>query len=251
MSKVDYKKVVQTALNEVGYQGTAKNSKFTQLLDSYHYYNSIKANACTWCAIFFDYCVFVNNNNDKAKTIAIVCENPNDNTGAGCTQKAASYRSHGRWISDPSKATTGDQIFYKKSNGAIYHTGIIVDWDKTGFWVVEGSTTYNGKPHSVGKRHIAFNDSKIAGFGRPDWYKYEDEKPKDENPAADNNPVIMIVNTVKDPLRLRDQPSLTAPVACLMKKGSLVEFLADYGDWYKVKYKNMIGYAYKDYLTKA
>lgn len=249
MAKVDYRKVVQTALSEVGYQGTAKNSKFTQLLDSYRYYNGIKANECTWCAIFYDYCVFVNNNNDKAKTIEIVYENPNDNTGAGCTQKAAAYKAHGRWITDPSKATTGDQIFYKKSNGAIYHTGIIVDWDKTGFIVVEGSTTYNGKPHSVGKRHVDFHDSKIAGFGRPDWYRYEDENSNDSNPIG--GITKLVVSTQVDPLRLRESPSLSAPVMCLMKKGTIVEFVSDCGEWYKVKYKSMIGYAYKDYLKKV
>ena len=169
---MNYRDVVNTALKEVGYQGESKSSKYSKELDKYNYYNSKKDGACTWCAIFVDWCVFVNNNRDKEKTISIMCENAKDNCGAGCTQHAQYYKDRGRWISKQSDATTGDQIFFKKSNGQIYHTGIVVDWDSKGFYTVEGSTD-GGK---VSKRFYAYGDSKIAGFGRPDWYKYDVSK---------------------------------------------------------------------------
>lgn len=175
---MDYKLVTQTAISFIGYQGEAKNSMFTEFLDSIQWYNGIKANACTWCAIFYDYCIAINAGSlSYAQARQIVCEpaDNRNNTGAGCVQKADMYKAAGRWITSASKATSGDQIFFKNSDG-IYHTGMIVDWDSSGFWVVEGSTTYNGKPHSVGKKHYAFNDSKIAGFGRPDWYKFDTDK---------------------------------------------------------------------------
>lgn len=182
MAKIDYKKVVQTAIGEIGYQGESKSSKYSKYLDNVHWYNYKKDGACTWCAIFYDYCVAVNKGDlSYEQARQVVCEpaNHNNNSGAGCTQKAQMYKDAGRWISRSSDATTGDQIFFKKSNGQIYHTGIIIDWDNKGFYTVEGST--DGA--KVTKRFYSFGDSKIAGFGRPNWYKFEDEK--DEKPKED------------------------------------------------------------------
>ena len=182
---MDYRKAVNTALSEVGYQGESKNSKFTEFLDSISWYNFPKKNSCTWCAIFVDYCVAINAGNlSYEQARQIVCEpaDHNANTGAGCTQHAQMYKDHGRWISKVSDATTGDQVFFKKSNGQIYHTGIMVDWDSKGIYTVEGSTD-GGK---VSKRFYSYGDSKLAGFGRPDWYKFDEEKT--EEPVADPTP---------------------------------------------------------------
>ena len=60
MNEIKYRDVVNTALGEVGYQGESKNSKYTKYLDSINWYNYKKAGACTWCAIFYDYCIAVN-----------------------------------------------------------------------------------------------------------------------------------------------------------------------------------------------
>ena len=57
---MDYKKVVKTANDNIGYQGEYKNSKFTEFLDSINWYNGKKAGACTWCGEFYDYCIAVN-----------------------------------------------------------------------------------------------------------------------------------------------------------------------------------------------
>lgn len=180
---MDYKKVVSTALDNVGYQGEKYNSKFTEFLDKINWYNSKKAGSCTWCTICYDYCIAVNKEDltyEQARQI--VCEPANAayNTGAGCVQKAQMYKDAGQWITKASGATTGDQIFFKNSTG-IYHTGIVVDWDSTGLFYVDGSTTYNGKPNSVGKHHISFTDSKIAGFGRPRWYMFDNKDEKTVN----------------------------------------------------------------------
>ena len=178
---MDYKKVVQTALDEVGYQGEKYTSKFSKFMDQIDWYNGIKTGECTWCAIFYDYCIAVNKGDlTYQQARQIVCEpiKASNNTGAGCIQKAQMYKDAGQWISKASGATTGDQMFFKGSDGKIYHTGIVTGWDSTGLWVVEGSTTYNNKPNSVGKKHYSFNDSKIAGFGRPRWYMFDSIKEK-------------------------------------------------------------------------
>ena len=181
---MDYKKVVKTANDNIGYQGEYKNSKFTEFLDSINWYNGKKAGSCTWCAIFYDYCIAVNKGDltyEQARQI--VCEPVKAayNTGAGCIQKAQMYKDAGQWISKASGATTGDQMFFKGTDNKIYHTGIVVDWDSTGIFYIDGSTTYKGKPNSVGLHHISFTDSKIAGFGRPKWYMFDKDPDKEVN----------------------------------------------------------------------
>lgn len=189
-NEIKYQDVVKTALSEVGYQGESKNSKFTEYLDSISWYNYPKAGACTWCSIFYDYCIAVNKGNlSYEQARQIVCEpaDHSSNAGAGCTQHADYYRSHNRWISSVSKATTGDQVFFKKSNGQIYHTGVLVDWDNNGIYTVEGSTD-GGK---VSKRYYSYSDSKLAGFGRPDWYKYQTvDTPVETSPADPTKPQV-------------------------------------------------------------
>lgn len=62
---------------------------------------------------------------------------------------------------------------------------------------------------------------------------------------------ILIVNTKIDPLRLRMGSSISAPIVCRMKKGSKVTYLGEeVGEWLKVRYKTMIGYAFRSYLKK-
>lgn len=266
MPEISYRAVVDTALSEVGYQGESKNSKFTQFLDSVNWYNYKKAGACTWCAIFYDYCVAVNKGDlSYEQARQIVCEpaDHNYNTGAGCVQKAQMYKDHGRWISKPSDCTTGDQIFFKKSNGQIYHTGIVVDWDKSGIYTVEGSTD-GGK---VTKRYYSFGDSKIAGFGRPDWYKYQDEvtQPKPEpkpEPAPAPAPAPTAekyrVTTNGGTLRLRAKANTSSTNLAEIPNGTTLEITEivkgepiNYNtNWGKTVYKNKTGYVSLRWLTK-
>ena len=82
---MNIKDVVNTALKEVGYQGERYSSKYSKLLDKYNYYNGKKDGATTWCCIFVDWCIFVNNNEDTYKTRAINYEDQKDNCGAGAS----------------------------------------------------------------------------------------------------------------------------------------------------------------------
>ena len=183
---MNYRDVVNTALAEIGYQGTSNSSKYSALLDKYSYYNYPKDHSASWCKIFVDFCTFVNIGNDADKARAVMCEPNIDNCGAGCTQAVQYFKSKGRWITKHSEATTGDEIFFQKSNGAIYHTGIVIDWDNKGFYVVEGNTNGN----KVAKKFYAYGDSKIAGFGRPDWYKFDE--------TAASNPEDIYIKLAKD-----------------------------------------------------
>ena len=185
MPIIDYKAVVKTLEGEVGYQGEHYNSKYTEFLDSINWYNYKKKNATTWCCILADYAVAVNKGNltyEQARLICCEPANHNCNAGVGVKESAGYFKSAGRWIKSAKNATTGDRIFL---NG-LKHVGTVVGWDSTGLFYIDGSTTYNGKPHSVGKKHISFNAGNIDGFGRPDWYKFADSDP---TPTPDPTPI--------------------------------------------------------------
>lgn len=191
MSKVYRFDVVNKALSQVGYQGQTKSSKYSKELDAVNYYNTKKNGACTWCAIFYDWCVWSSTepiDTDFARST--VCEPNKGNAGAGCTQKAEYYKAAKRWYSKCKDAISGDQIFFKKSNGSIYHTGIVVDWDGNGLYVVEGST--NGA--QVAKKYYKYSDSKIAGFGRPKWSGDQKQTVSDNKPVSNLLSDAMITN---------------------------------------------------------
>ena len=180
-NEINPKTVISSSLAEVGYQGEHYNSKFTKFLDSINWYNYKKAGACTWCCIANDYFVAINKGTlSYEQARQVVCEPANHayNVGAGAKEKAQLYKSAGRWIGEAKNCTTGDEIFfYKTGTKEIGHVGRVVDWDSKYLYTVEGSTTYNGKPYSFGKKQYSFRDSKIAGFGRPDWYKFQTPDP--------------------------------------------------------------------------
>lgn len=228
---MDYREVVQTALNEVGYQGGEKTSKYQKFLDSINWYNTKKDGACTFCTSFADYCFAVNNGNLSYEQVSqIVCE-PVDhryNTGAGAVQHAQMFKDAGQWISKVSQSTTGDYVFFKNDSG-IYHVGLLVDWDKSGIYTVEGSTTYNGKPHSVGKKFYSYSSPKLAGFGRPRWFMF------DNNPDPDPEPVEKKYKVnVKDFLAVRSKPSVDATKIGELYGGATVSIFETTGDWARI-----------------
>lgn len=201
---MDYKLIVKSALEEVGYVGEELKSKYQKFLDSIEWFNGPKYGECTWCTSLVDYLFAINKGDLSYEQVRqIVCE-PADhryNTGAGAIQHAQMFKDAGQWISKVSNATSGDYVFFKNSENEIYHEGVIVDWDKSGIYTVEGSTTYNGKPHSTGKKFYSYSSSKLAGFGRPRWYMFDKPENKEVNititvKAPDD--VKVNVNVVKE-----------------------------------------------------
>lgn len=186
------------ALNQVGKE-CGKTNEYSRILDSCHYFNTEKNGYADSCSIFVNACVLLGGCTDPtadedldcAKWTALyaMCE-PQDgsNAAAGCTQAASYFKNAGQWSDD--NPERGDQVFYQKSNGQIYHTGILVnwDWDNDILEVVEGNT--NGG--MVALKTYSFKDigGKIAGFGRPrydGWEPAKAEKPK-EDPKPEPKP---------------------------------------------------------------
>lgn len=255
-------KVIDTALSQVGYQGSTYSSKYSKDLDAVKFYNYPKDGACTWCSIFVDWCIYQNTDPQTANNARSALYEPNsDNCGAGCVQSANYYKSHNAWYSKPSDAHIGDKVFFKNSSG-IYHAGIVVDWDASGIYTVEGST--GGA--KVLKRFYSYNDSRLAGFGRP---KYTANEP-DVNPTPTPDPEPTPtpeptyphykVQTKGSTLSLRNQPNIsTSKVLADMPNGTIIEVweivqgevVNGTSDWAHAGYKDYNGFCTCSWLVKV
>ena len=234
-NEIRYQDVVATLEENVGYQGERYDSKFTRFLDSVNWYCAKKAGATTWCCILVDYAIAVNKGDlsyEQARVITCEPANHSVNYGAGVKEKAQYFKNAGRWISSSKNATTGDQIFLNGLN----HVGTIVGWDGAYFIYIDGSTTYNGKPYSVGKKRISFGASNIDGFGRPDWYKYQTP-----DPAPTPTPTTKIITVELPVLKLGSKGGEVLTIQMLLneigftgKDGKRLTLDGNYGE--NVKY---------------
>ena len=183
--KVYAKSCIEWWKAQVG-KDCGKTNEYSAFMDSYKFYNYPKNGAANSCAIFYDTAIMKTMKPEPNANAgrAILCEPNVDNCGAGCAQKVQYYKNAGRWITKHSDAQSGDEIFFRRDSAVtksnplgVYHTGAVVDWDKKGFYTVEGNTN-GGK---VAQKFYPYGDSRIAGFGRPKWTGWE--PPKETEPS--------------------------------------------------------------------
>ena len=154
--------VVNMANAQIG-KKCGKSSEYAKELDAVKFYNYPKNGSANSCSIFVDDMIYRCCDPKTADYARSVVYEPNkDNCGASCTYSANYFKKHNAYIKNSKDFKPGDKIFFKKSNGNLYHTGVIVALgDK--ITTVEGNTD-GGK---VSKKTYSFNDSKIDGAGRP------------------------------------------------------------------------------------
>ncbi len=58
-----------------------------------------------------------------------------------------------------------------------------------------------------------------------------------------------VVSTRQSPLNLRGGPGVNFPVLLQMPKGTLIEVLNEYRDWYVVRREGVVGYANRHFIT--
>lgn len=192
--------------DQVG-KSCGKTNEYSAYMDSYSFYNTKKNGVANSCAIFYDTGVMKTMTPEANANAgrAILCEPNVDNCGAGCAQKVQYYKNAKRWVTKHSDAQSGDEIFFRRDSAVsksnplgVYHTGAVVDWDKKGFYVVEGNT--NGG--MVAQKFYPYGDSRIAGFGRPKWTGWErpkqEEKPEPKPEPAPENPNKTIDQLAKE-----------------------------------------------------
>lgn len=175
-------KVVEIALNEVGYLEKKTNSnldsktanagynnytKYARDIDAIvNFYNG-KKNGYAWCDVWTDWVFIQAFGVETAKKL--LCQ-PDKSYGAGCYYSAKYYKNNGRFYTSNPKP--GDQIFFWNSKkNDVAHTGIVYDADNTYVYTVEGNTsTASGVVANGGGvccKKYKLNYARIYGYGRP------------------------------------------------------------------------------------
>lgn len=174
-------KLIEIALNEVGYLEKSSNSqldnktsnagynnytKYARDLFNAGYYNGNK-NGYAWCDCFHDWCHWIASGKNAKEAQSIICQT--GDLGAGCTYSAQYYRNAGRFYSTPQ---VGDQIFFG-DKGDEYHTGIVYKVDSSRVYTIEGNTSGDAgvvdNGGGVFKKSYYRSYYQIAGYGRPKY----------------------------------------------------------------------------------
>ena len=180
MASLYRKPCVISAENDIGYQSDGLYNKYAERLDQCDFFAGCgkKNGAVDYCAIAYCDWLFENvivdsgepdDNDRKYMVHYAMYQSDSCCTSAGCTQQANVYKDNGAWSTDMSELAVGYQVFFQKSNGVIYHTGMCVDWDDNGFYTVEA----NVNSYHTEKRYYSYSDPKVAGFGIPRFDGYE------------------------------------------------------------------------------
>ena len=178
-------KVINIALNEVGYLEKKTNSnldsktgnagygnytKYARDLDNIKNFYNGKKNGYAWCDIFVDWCFVKAFGVERAMKLL---NQPKKSTGAGCEFSMNFYKKVNQFHTSPK---AGDQIFFKEGN-EITHTGLVYKVDSSYVYTVEGNTSSDAgvvaNGGSVNDKKYRIGSSYIAGYGRP---KYESEQ---------------------------------------------------------------------------
>lgn len=167
-------RVLAIARNEIGYReknsasglddpqanaGSGNYTKYARDLDrTGNYYNGPKQ-GYAWCDVFVDWCFVAAFGPTVGREIIF---QPLGSAGAGCSFSLSYFQAAGHF--HPGNPKPGDQIFYTYSPGEISHTGIVETVDGGTVTAIEGNTS-----DSVGRRSYPIGDSRIAGYGTPNW----------------------------------------------------------------------------------
>lgn len=166
--------VLAIARNEIGYReknsaaglddptanaGGGNYTKYARDLDRIAgFYNGPKQ-GFAWCDVFYDWLLVAAFGPAIAKRL--LCQ-PDNSAGAGCLYSASYYQQRGQY--HQSNPQPGDQIFFTYRPGEISHTGIVETVNGATVTVIEGNSS-----DGVARRTYQLGDSRIHGFGRPDW----------------------------------------------------------------------------------
>ena len=238
MSEKD--KVIDIALNEVGYIEKASNNnlddktantgsgnytKYARDLDKINFYNGPK-NGYAWCDVFVDWC-FVQAFG-KERALELLCQ-PNKSTGAGCGFSMNFYKAHNQFYTSPEP---GDQIFFTDGT-SIYHTGLVYKVDGSKVYTVEGNTSdvnyVDGNGGKVCKKSYPIEASYIAGYGRPKYDTTAVDIPIEEE---NRDKVINTVKVTADAgLNCREKATTDSNIIKAYEKGTSLEIYEIKGEW--------------------
>lgn len=182
-------KLIEIALNEVGYLEKATNeyldektknagynnyTKYARDLDKIKDFYNGRKQSYSWCDVFVDWCFVKTFGVERAQEL--LCQ-PDNSTGAGVGFSKSFYQKKDQYYSKNPKI--GDQIFFKKGN-KLCHTGLVYKVDSIKVYTIEGNTSdTNGLVSNggcVSKKEYKLTSPSIDGYGRPAYSNQELEK---------------------------------------------------------------------------
>lgn len=169
MSAVD--KLLTVALQEEGYlekrtedeldskTANAGSNNFTRYARDL--YPSLQGQP--WCDMFVDWCFVQAFGKVAARQLL-------GGFSAYTPDSAQYYKKRGQYHKDSPRP--GDQIFFRNSS-RICHTGIVAEVTLTTVRTIEGNTSSGSEVIANGgavcRKEYSLNNSRIDGYGRPDW----------------------------------------------------------------------------------
>lgn len=132
---------------------------------------------------------------------------------------------------------TGEVVFlYRESGGKMQHTGVALG----------DGTEVDARGTSAGVVRKGVSEYRWTHWASPwDSGGGPDEDKEDESMATLYK---ALVTTDKDPLRVRDAPE-TGKIIGHVPRGKTVDVLTE-GDWPRIRYGELVGYASADYMTR-
>ena len=189
-------KVIDIAVGEVGYleksrtayvrnpaviwykldgAGFDNYTKYAYRIDQLNWY-AVYVQGAPWCSTFIDDCMI--EAYGEAEAARMKNHGVYDSLVDDCIE---SYKAINRWFHEPEK---GDQIFFSKANGVDpAHTGLVVDFNDTHVFTVEGNTSSDAGVEANGgavcKKTYRRDYYRILGYGRPLYEEVEEVTIKD------------------------------------------------------------------------
>ena len=218
------------------------DGSFTKIIDKYNMTTPLPRGyrvklSDSWCAVFVS---------------VILHENGLDSfRECSCEQMIAKCKVAGKYIEDETiTPQPNDLIFFnftsKKhpNNLRATHVGIVESVANGIITTIEGN--YGD---AVKRRKIAVGSVQIRGYAR-----IKEGVQAVSTPTAAPAPTAKryTVATNSDPLRLRQTASTRGKILARMPKGSIVDYAGEVkGDWLKVTYNGVTGYASATYLKEV
>ena len=168
-------KLISVASAEVGYLEKKSNSQldsktanagsnnYTKYARDYRTFAGVNYQGQAWCDMFVDWCFVQAFGKETARELL------GGGFSAYTPTSAQYYKNKKQWHSAPQ---AGDQVFFHNSS-RICHTGIVYRVSGNTVYTIEGNTSgasgviANGG--GVCKKSYALGNSRISGYGRPDW----------------------------------------------------------------------------------
>lgn len=137
---------------------------------------------------------------------------------------------------------------FDKVNGRLVFKGTAQT--KTHVGVYEDGYVYEAKGHAYGVVKTKFNATSWTYWAQCHLFKEDPEPTPSPTPSPTPAKQKYVVNTKKDPLRLRAEPNTKSKVLALMPKGTVIEVEKTENGWAYTTYNSKKGWCSMAYLKK-